>query len=64
MHLLGNWPSLNQPERKCAAMGKSTREKAVATLLILVKQDEMLEPHLYLDTNQQKEMHVEIKGAD
>jgi hypothetical protein len=45
-------------------MGKSTREKAVATLLILVKQDEMLEPHLYLDTNQQKEMHVEIKGAD
>jgi hypothetical protein len=62
--MLGNWPSLNQAERKCSAVGKPTREEAVATLLILGKQDEMLEPYLYLDTDKRKEMHVEIKGAD
>jgi hypothetical protein len=49
-----SWPSLNQVEKKCLAMGKPTRDQAVATLLILVKHDETLKPHLYLDIDQQK----------
>jgi hypothetical protein len=45
---------LNYAKKKCLAVGKPTRDQVVATLLILVKHDEMLEPQLYMDTDQQK----------
>jgi hypothetical protein len=62
--MLVRWPSQNQAEKKCLTVGEPTRNQSITMLMIVVKHDETLEPNLYLDTNQQKYMHVEIKGAD
>ena len=61
---VGELAKSESSQEEVSAVGKPTREEVVATLLILVKQDETLEPHLYLDTNQQKEMHLEIKRVE
>jgi hypothetical protein len=62
--MLVRWPGLNQAEKKCLTVGEPTRNQSITMLMIVVKHDKTLEPNLYLDNNQQKYMHVEIKGAD